>query len=413
MTSSPVETRSDPRETRQELSDAELFDLHARRLSTPRAGITDSFKLHAPLELMARHALLQYVEPERRPDVRYRMGAIANTFELSGPPIASPVADVAHQLQDLGRAIAIGDRDGADLWMSAVAPRLSIDDLVAAIADEVLSRLAGAAHGSILLHLLLRVAPRSQDATQLGRGLVAELAGDPDSRIEWISRRSEVSPGSRNDGDSLLAALASVDSAGDPGSDFIAPTMSLVDRSGMAAEVLTGPTAGLSVCNARQVLLRTAAHSMLQDDPRRAPYGWTHCLTMPQGTLDIARFCSRPDDAVAVASTYVLGFRATLSNTSIDPDWQPARSRADSVTDPGELLENGPRHAAATAWHAEPEHRPVLVQHLAGFAATHHDAHLAKYTLACFDAARDDPAASHLYLSAAASLAAWWHDRDA
>ena len=398
--------------TRDALSDAEAFELRARRVSTPRAGTTDSFKLHAPLELLARQALLQHVDPRSRRAVRDRMGAIADTFELSGAPIRNPTAAIGAQ-PDLGQAIASGDTAGADRWMTAIAPALNVDDLVGAMADEVLLRLAGAAHGSILLHLLLRVAPRSPAATRLGRGLIAELTADPDLHIDWIGRRPAMGTSLQTNGSTLAAALACPASPGNSGSNSIAPTMTLVDRSGLAAEVLDEPTSGLSVREARWALLRTAAHSMLQDDPSRAPYGWTHCLTMPQATLDIARFCTRPDHAVAVASTYVLGFRSTLSNTAIDPDWQPAPPSSGSVVDAAELLEHGPRRAVATMWHAGPEQRPALVRFIAGFAATHHDAHLAKYTLACLDAARDDPDATNLYLAAATHLAAWWHDRDA
>ena len=45
---------------------------------------------------------------------------------------------------------------------------------------------------------------------------------------------------------------------------------------------------------------------------------------------------------------------------------------------------------------------------LATVAATHHDAHLVKYTLACLDAAEADPSARRLHLAAAATLAGWW-----
>ena len=50
----------------------------------------------------------------------------------------------------------------------------------------------------------------------------------------------------------------------------------------------------------------------------------------------------------------------------------------------------------------------VTYGELATRAALHHDAHLVKYTLACFDAATADPGRRRLYLSAAASLSAWW-----
>ena len=53
------------------------------------------------------------------------------------------------------------------------------------------------------------------------------------------------------------------------------------------------------------------------------------------------------------------------------------------------------------------------MRQLVTHAALHGDAHLAKYTLACLDAARDDPGARRLYLAAAAHLAGWWRTRGA
>ena len=49
-----------------------------------------------------------------------------------------------------------------------------------------------------------------------------------------------------------------------------------------------------------------------------------------------------------------------------------------------------------------------IVARLAGHAAAHPDAHLAKYTVACLDAASADPEAAHVYRAAAAFLGAWW-----
>jgi hypothetical protein len=150
-----------------------------------------------------------------------------------------------------------------------------------------------------------------------------------------------------------------------------------------------------------------AALSMLQDDPDQAPYGWTHCLTMPQATLDIAHRTDDPRRAIAVAATYVLGFRATQSSSAIDPAWTPP-SPADG--DPESLLAGGPDRAAALVWHARSE-RTRLLHELASYAACHHDAHLVKYTLACLDAVAADPEGASLFLAAAAYLAAWWTAR--
>ena len=54
-------------------------------------------------------------------------------------------------------------------------------------------------------------------------------------------------------------------------------------------------------------------------------------------------------------------------------------------------------------WHAPDAELDDYVQRLVTFAAVHRDAHLAKYTLACLDATRDDPGAGRLYLAAAAT----------
>ena len=48
------------------LSDAQLTDSVADRLQHPNADGVTSFTLHAPLELLARSALLTYVETDAR-----------------------------------------------------------------------------------------------------------------------------------------------------------------------------------------------------------------------------------------------------------------------------------------------------------------------------------------------------------
>jgi hypothetical protein len=50
----------------------------------------------------------------------------------------------------------------------------------------------------------------------------------------------------------------------------------------------------------------------------------------------------------------------------------------------------------------------AITTELASRAAVHPDAHVAKYTLACFDAAQADPDHTRLFLAAAAFLHGWW-----
>ena len=113
---------------------------------------------------------------------------------------------------------------------------------------------------------------------------------------------------------------------------------------------------------------------------------------MPQAVLVAAEHGADPDIAVAVAATYVLGFRATLGRVRIDPDWSPARGSAPS--------------RAVDRRHLE------LEEELLVYGALHPDAHVAKYTLACFDAAEADPDGRRLYLAAAAHLHEWWRRAD-
>ena len=172
--------------------------------------------------------------------------------------------------------------------------------------------------------------------------------------------------------------------------------MHLTETSGLAAELLDAPLRGLQVGDARRTLLRVAAHSMLQDNPDSSPYGWTHCLTLPQAVLDVAARGADPEVAVAVAAMYVLGFRATQGRVRLDPTFTPAR-----------------RTAAGRIWAAADDDMPGLVDELVSFGALHPDAHVAKYTLACLDATADDPDAGRLFLAAAAHLHAWWQAQPA
>jgi hypothetical protein len=197
-----------------------------------------------------------------------------------------------------------------------------------------------------------------------------------------------------------------VPTLGVPGSDFIYPIMNQAEESGLADKLLRGLIGEQpDVPAARRDLARVAAWSMLEEPADHAPYGWSHCLTMPQAVLGLAGRGASPHTAVAVAATHVVGFRAALGSRALDGDWTPA---APATTDLAEAIEAGPEQAAATAWHTPDEGTHGVVAELATRASCHHDAHLVKYTLACLDAAAYDPDQRRLYLAAAASLSAVW-----
>lgn len=410
-------------------SDALLCDQVAARVARPKQAPADSFVLHAPLELLARMALLPLVRPDARDAARERLVALGAQYAAAGDEVAEPrpraYDDERRAASALVAAIAAGELDDADAAAAWLATNVDAGALVRALADEVVPRLAAAAHGSIFLYHLPRVAPRSAAVARTLRGLVRELTLERDWRLGWFRDarpHAASSPGPGASGtplparaeieasaDALVESLLAPPSPGDPGSNFIYPTMHLVERSGLAAELLGAPSRVLDAPTASGVLGRVAAWSMLQDAAEHAPYGWSHALTMPQATLGVAHACRDARDAVAVAATYVLGFRATLGRVRLDPSWVPDRPASSDVV---AALDGTRADAVAAAWHARPEDEPRVVEALATRAALHHDAHLVKYTLACLDARRADPDAGMLYLAAAASLSAWWRRHD-
>lgn len=73
-----------------------------------------------------------------------------------------------------------------------------------------------------------------------------------------------------------------------------------------------------------------------------------------------------------------------------------------------DALDCDPPTAAGAVFHASEEQLAAIGPELAARGGAHQDAHVAKYTLACLDAAAFDPARRSLYLAAAAYLHAWW-----
>jgi hypothetical protein len=188
-------------------------------------------------------------------------------------------------------------------------------------------------------------------------------------------------------------------------SNSIAPTMLAIERDGYAARILAAATCGMTVPTARRILLRVAALSMLLDDPAHAPYGWTHCFTLPQAILSLEDAASDVTRAVRIAATHTLGFRATLGRVRLQYPFSP-QLQTGSVASQRE-----PAAAAAAVINVGAAQHPSIRAQLVERAAIHADAHLVKYTVACLIAADRDPRESALYLAAAAYLGAWWEHR--
>ncbi|MGZ4796034.1 MAG: hypothetical protein ACXVJ7_10260 [Acidimicrobiia bacterium] len=388
-------------------SDVRLVAHVADGIRRPRRDPADSFILHAPLELLARAALLPWVAPAGRARARLRLLALLDQYESWAPAGDSPdPVDVRSEATpnagaaDLAAALVSGDLEAADAAARAVARVTDPHDVTALLAPAVLPNLAAAAHAPIFLMHLPRVAPRGEATTELLRPLARELARNPGLELTWVRER----PRARGSAAALDDALSQVPVLGIPGSTFIFPLMHQVDRTGTAAALLGPSAAGVPARDAMPVVLRHAARAMLLADPGHAPYGWTHCLTMSQAALAIAESGGDEQLAVDVAATYVVGFLAALAAgpvprtvelPAVDGSFDDAVA-TDRLTAAAWALD-APTGALGDVWTT-----------VATRASAQHDAHLVKYTLACRDAAVADPAAERLYLAAAASLLSFW-----
>ncbi|MEM8620041.1 MAG: hypothetical protein AAGF73_09990 [Actinomycetota bacterium] len=367
------------------LSDTQLAAAVADVVRVPRCDPADSFVLHAPLELEARLALLPLVAPDRRHLARLHIVAIAAQYEAFGPPIddllSAPreLRRTVDPLDWLLDATTAGDLDEVDRAAAGLASKPRPEVLAAALIDDVAPRTAAAGHAPIFLYHLRRVSPRGELTAELLRPLARSLATAPEWRVRWFD---DFSPASAADPSSLDECLRTVPMRGVPGSDFIHPLLMQIDHDAEMTAQLAASVGSYTDDAARSVL-RVAAASMLVEPPDHAPYGWTHCLTLPQALLGLAGVSSAPDRLLAMAATHVAAFRAALGTQSLGPI---------QLVDPD---------------------RPAVDPHeLATAAAVSHDAHIAKYVLSCLDAASFDPGAAGLYLAAAQRLLDVWATRD-
>ncbi len=301
------------------LSDAGLVGAVAKCLARPKVAAADSFVLHAPLELLARAQLLDLVPLGAREQARIGLARLGATYVAAGDEVADP-ADVSGSVTVLGSrlesAVAAGDLDEVDRLFTALAARATVAELRRSLGPWAVASLAAAAHASIALNLLGRPGATAAVSGRVLRGPLRELARHPDWRLRWFEDPSEpvAAPVA------LLDALLDVPALGVPASTFIYPLMHQAEESGLARRLLAGVACDADALPAAmQDLQRLAAWSMLQEGPEHAPYGWSHCLTMPQAVLSIAAHgAASPRTAIAVAATHVLGFRTALARRPIE-----------------------------------------------------------------------------------------------
>lgn len=384
------------------LSDAALVGAVAAAIERPKREADSSFLTHAPLELAARVALLPMVSLVARDQARRRIAAIVSRYASEGEEIENAERGYSSTVAALGSLISAmreGDAGEVDAAFLFLTPRVPVFELRRALAGEIIPMLGAAAHVPIFLAELPRLETRLPNAAALLRAPLRMLTKAAQFRLAWHERTVAADPVD-DGGEAMFKSLLAPPRVQSP-SLYIAPTMLAIEADGYAERMLADVTANLSPEAASRAILRIGALSMLQDDPEHAPYGWSHALTMPQGVLSCADGVGDKTMLVRIAATYALGFRATLGRARLR-DEPPPRPKSD------DLFNVAPIDAAGAVYHAPDARIGGIRTALATRAATHGDAHLVKYTLACFDAAGRAPEASRLFLAAAAYLGAWW-----
>ena len=389
------------------VSDRLLVEHAARVIGVPRAeviGDRHSFVLHAPLELLARAALLPYVGARARDRARRRIMALVDEYEASGPPrFAGRRTDfpsIAAAGDALRAAMGSGDHDGADDAAAWLGDHAGPSDIRALLAPVLLPCLEAAGHANIHLALLERTQPQGVPGQLLRHVVHAATSTSP---LAMAVPPIRVDAGrAHGASERIVSALAAVRPIAPPASHFIAPLVLHAEAAGVFEALLDETGRFTAPAPADHTLLRFASQAMLQGPPEQAPYGWTHCLTLAQAPLLVAERGADVAVATFVAAAYLAAHWACHGHGRLDFDHVPAR--VDLSLD--DALATGPQAAAAVAWHHP--HPSVVAGVLASRASVHHDAHRVKYTLACLDAAALDPPAARLHLAAAAYLASWW-----
>lgn len=389
-------------------SDVALADCAGSVLAVPLASELPaiSFVLHAPLELLARLALLPYVTPRGRHMARVRIVSLAAGYASSGERLSSPVdttvANVVDDADRLVRAVASGDLAEVD----RVAPRFgactSESAITSHLAGNVLPHLAAAGHGNIYLYLAETSSVRSLGSKLLWP-VIRELTKSPLRAMTLTTPLPLTAP---NASGAIASALANLPILGPAEVRGIAPMVERAEAEGVIAQFFnaTGSTITSDAHAAARQLLRGAALMMLQGPADHIPYGWTHCLTLAQAPCELSVHVPDPCRAVAVAAEYVVAHWTCLGAETFDPTWQPERVDIS----PNAALGSHPDAAPSAIWYATEIELRDIEQELAAHASAAHDAHHVKYTLACLRAAAADPSSRRLFLAAAAKLYSWW-----
>lgn len=369
------------------MPDNVIVDRSARLLSRTKTEPADSFRLHAPLELLARATLLARARPDDADPIREAIAALGDAYAASAPD--RPAIDIPDDLLGptrLTAAVTGGLRDGEPDVAEEAMLRMCIEvdgtNLVRFLAPAVLPLAGAAAHAPIGLQLLSRI----QD-TRLKRAAlvptIRTLAGQPEQRVT-MTLEELPEPEAVEDHDATTAAvLHSIPDLDRPDRAFIWPQIDTAQNDpearaaigALARRIDADPLGVLAACQ----------RTMLDETDDEVPYGWTHGLTIPYAAIEVGVATGHPDLGVLTAATAIVAFRACLGAT--EPQWDDL---------------GAPPVGSLGRW------SDAEVPELVAVAGAHPDAHVAKYTLACIELSEADHPRAALHLAAAGRLLDWW-----
>ena len=173
------------------VSETELFRAAAHIVSRPKLD-PSSFRLHAPLEIMARYNLLPLVSPADRDLARIQIVATASHYQAGGEGVSPPerirIARSSEAVGNLRRAVQEGDVERADALCLSLADAGGLQELLDSITDLTLRTLTGAAHTHIGLMLMTRMSSDvGSAALGLARAGVRSLAQAPALNLKGVT----------------------------------------------------------------------------------------------------------------------------------------------------------------------------------------------------------------------------------
>ncbi|MFN8015250.1 MAG: hypothetical protein U0R17_01415 [Acidimicrobiia bacterium] len=346
----------------------ELFDSACEIVVTQKKQTqdfdTNSFILHAPLEICARYFLLPLVDEEHFSQARQQIINTANKYD---------------ELENADKQISIQ----VDENFSLAGINL----------DKWVTSLLFAGHAPILAAMQNTLGETNQYMHSILLNM-AQTIDSSSSQMKWVDTKASTLHSPQ---EWIIENIGNIKNQSSK-AFFIADIVNTTIESGLI-DPLTEQINAIADISSRgdfeipfKLLMRIAALSMLIEDEEHSKYGWSHCLTLPHAIWSLLNFANDKSRYLKAATIYVASFRSINSKETINP------IELETYCEPDEL--------SVFAEHY------VRMEEIISIGCTYKDAHLVKYIYTCFDLMKRDPQYAKLYIAAAGKLLSIWENED-